>query len=503
MANNFDQKLRKHISKSRKIPLSAIKAGNIDQFLSKLSDIRWRPDYLFKDTNSKKYIAFTIIYDAESPPNNLSQEVEKAMQHCNFDFFFILENEPLLNIFEEECREKGFGLILYKREMPLLVRDAIRPIIPKKTLDHHVGHYPLWVINEIREIKLGNSKFRTALKDFSNGYNRLEKRKALDWQKEEKLVKNTIIEILKSDTRYTSGVDSLQILRRFESPFSDIRDHYFHSFHIFLLGLLILDHDKGEFTEYYKRVFPRYQNFSIEFLWLLTSIFHDVGYPIERLNSLKENIYGVSGLPSERETTNVWDDPTYKENLKQLISLFRFSLSEKKHRTDWPHEIFGTTDDQLEQTFRESFYDSHGVAGCFRFLVDIFSEAKQERSHEKKTFLANHIYPAAISIALHDKRFRDRLLDIDVKKIKLSRFPFAVLLMYLDTLQEDKRDRFLCIEDPELLQGFEYNGKVVAIIDKELAASYRHLGKWKVECRDFINFVGCDGVKFEFPKILL
>ena len=503
MRNNFAQKLRELFSKSRKIPLTAIKYRSINRFLKKLSDIHWRPDYLFEDTQYKKYLAFSIIYDAESFPNILSQEVEKAMRSHTFDFFFILENDSLLDIFEENCRKRGFGLILNKDEVLLLIRDAIKPVIPVKVPGQYVGHYPLWVINEIIKINLGNSKFKTALKDFSKEYFKLKDRNELDWEKEEMLIKNTIAEILNSDTKYISRVNSFEILSRFESFWYDIRDHYFHSFHIFLMGLLILDHYKDEFIRYYRNIFPEYPTLSLEFVWLLTSIFHDVGYPIAKLDNLKGDIYGVSTISPEKEIINVWDDPVYKENLKQLVSLFKFSLSDKKHKIDWPPEVFGSKDDLLDQIFRESFYESHGVAGCFRFLVDIFSEARREEDIEKKIFLINHIYPAALSIALHDGTFRERISKISIKRIKLSKFPFAVLLMYLDSLQEDRRDKFLCIETPELLQGFDYNGKVIASINVSLAESYPRLGKLKTECRDFINFVECDGIKFEYPEVLL
>lgn len=502
MGNAFGQKLKKLLSESRQVPLKTIKNRDIDRFSRKLAKIYWRPHYLFEDTRNKKYLAFSIIYDAESFPTILSQEVEKVKTQCSLDFFFIVEEESLLDIFEENCQQRGLGLVLSKSNSLSLVREAVESVIPVKTRARYAGHYPSWVINAIPELRLGNSKLRTVLKDFSKVYRKLKNNNELDFQKEEGLVKNTIAESLKSDNRYTSGVDSFKLLSRFESFVDYIRDHYFHSFHIFLLGLLILDHYQADFVRYYKSIFPRYKSLSLEFTWLLTSIFHDVGYPIAKLDDLKEDIYGVSGIPGEKEVTDVWGDPVYKENLKQLISLFKFSLSNRGHKIDWPSEVFGTADDQLERVFRESFYDCHGVAGCFRFLVDIFSEARREVDTEKKVFLVNHIYPAALSISLHDRIFRERLTQIGVKKIRLSRFPFAVLLGYLDSLQEDRRDKFLCIETPELLQGFEYNGKVLASINETLAERYPRFGKLKAECTDFMNFVECDGIKFEYPKLL-
>lgn len=498
----FNLKLRKLLSKSREISLSNIRPRDIDDFLRRMPDVHWRPHCLFYETQSKNYLAFTIIYEAESFPNNLSEEIEKAGNKCKLDFFFILENDSLLNIFEESCREKGYGLILIKGKTPLLIRDAIKSVATK-TSDEYVGHYPRWLLDQLTDINIGNSKFKTLLGDFSTEYSKLRAKNKLDWQKEEALVKNTISQILNSDRRYISGVSSFDILRRFEKFLYEIRDHYFHSFHIFLLGLLIINFYKDEFIGFYRNIFPKYRHLLLEYTWLLTSIFHDVGYPITKIDDLREDIFGIRTIHSEKETSNVWDDPIYKENLKQLVSLFKFSLSAGRHKIDWYPEVFGTADTSLEQIFREVFYESHGVAGCFRFLVDIFCEARREENAEKRLFLINHIYPAALSIALHDAGFRERLSKIGIKKIKLSRFPFAALLTYLDSLQEDRRDKYLCMEAPDLVEGFEYNGKVLTKVNESLTESYPRLGKLKAECRNFKQFVECDGIKFEYPKILL
>ena len=502
MDTNLNQKLRKLLSKSREITLDCIKPVDIEHFLKTLPGVHWRPDCLLYETQSRRYLAFTIIYEAESFPNNLSGEIEKAICNCKLDFFFILENDLLLNIFEENCCAKGFGLISNLGKTPLLIRDAIKSVIPK-TSDEYVGHYPQWLLDEIKKVDLGNSKYRTALRDFSTEYLKLKTKNKLDWQKEENLVKNTIAQILSSDRRYTSGTSSFEILNRFERFWFDIRDHYFHSFHVFLLGLLILNHYKNNFMGFYRNTFPRYKHLLLEFTWLLTSIFHDVGYPITKIDDLKEDIFGISTISREREMSNVWDDPIYKENLKQLISLFNYSVTGKKHKADWYPEVFGSTETSLDKIFREIFYDSHGVAGCFRFLVDIFSEARREKDQEKKIFLLNHIYPAALSIALHDIKFREKLPIIGIKKIKLSRFPFAVLLMYLDSLQEDRRDKYLCIEAPDLLGGLEFNGRILMKMDENVARDYPRIGKLKAECRDFKEFVECDGIKFEYPGILI
>ena len=54
------------------------------------------------------------------------------------------------------------------------------------------------------------------IRDFSKGYLRLKSRKDFGWEREERLVKNAIAEIIKSDIRYSSGIDSFEILSRFE-----------------------------------------------------------------------------------------------------------------------------------------------------------------------------------------------------------------------------------------------------------------------------------------------
>ncbi len=503
MNNKNVNKMRKLLSREKNIKLREIVERSFNRFKRRFNEVRWVPSYLLENLKAGKYLAFYEIYDAEYFPDTISNQIEKARGTFDFDFYFILRNELLLDVFEENCKSRGFGLILHCKDEPILVREALIPINNQVKPQTYIGHFPEWLINETVNINIGNAKFTTALKDFSKIYKQKLVHKKLNEINEQKIIRDTILSILNSDERFNLGIDSLELLNKYENIFSEMRDHYFHSFHIFLLGLVIINRYRDDFIAYYKNTFPKYSDFSIEFLWLMTSIFHDIGYTISKMNDYREEIYKISSLTEEKDIIDVWNDDTYKTNLEQVISLFKFSLEYKKRRINWIPDVLGAKDEKLERILRESFYDSHGVASCFKFLVDIFEDARNITDPEQKTFLVNHIYPAALSISLHDKKFRERLSKIGIKQIKLSRFPFAVLLAYLDGIQEDGREKYLCIETPELLQKFEFNGKVIAVVNREMAENYPRIGKIKLECRDFIKFFECDGIRFEYSEVLL
>jgi len=500
---NLDELLRL-IASSRKVPAKSIVEADVGGLMSILpKQVHWKPDIVLKDTGTGKCIAFSLVYGADSVPTVLIEQVEKAKRAHGFEFFFLLEDDGQLDGFAEACSDGGFGLVVRQRGVLRLARDAVPPIKVLELADKHAGHFPQWVLDKVVTVGLGNSRFKTALKDFVFAHRKLIRAGAHDpVRMEEKLVRDFIARLLGSDDRFSKGIGALVMLRRFESSFGVIRDHYFHSCQILLLGLIILDRYREEFMAYFRTVFPKYNGLSLEFAWLLTALFHDVGYPAARLDNYKQEVYGTSKVAPEREVANVWAEPAYEENLRQLTSLLRFAADTKRHRRDWEPDAFPRSESKIELSIREEFYSSHGVAGAFRLMNDIVAEVRTESDDDKRVFWAKHIYVAALSIALHDREFRKTLALNGVRRLKLSRFPFAALLAYLDSIQEDARDVYLCPDKPEFLEGFDYNGRVVARVNEGLASGMERLPKLRIECQDFKASFDCDGLKFEYPAIL-
>lgn len=77
------------------------------------------------------------------------------------------------------------------------------------------------------------------------------------------------------------------------------RDHYSHSVYVFALGLAIYANDKtfrNAFAEFYRYKDATNQTLKFLYLWGITSLFHDVGYPFqlahEQIKNYSEEIWG-------------------------------------------------------------------------------------------------------------------------------------------------------------------------------------------------------------------
>ena len=502
--NQLQDDLHRLMADSRRLRPRDITNADVGEFVKSLGpEVFWRPDVVLQDRKSGQHMAFSVIYEADAVPVAMVEQVEKVRSARSFEFFFVLEDDRLLGDFSEECSLRGYGLVVRSGKLLRLARDAMPPLESPVRHVRTTGPLPKWLLVAAAGVELGNSRFQTVIGDFARVYARFRREDAANVQREERLVHDFIARLLASDGRFTLGIDPLVVLRRFESSFGVIRDHYFHSCQILLLGLVILARYRVEFTKYFRTVFPRYEDLSLEFAWLLTAIFHDVGYPVSRMDSFKHEVYGTTMVAPEREVANVWADPAYVDNLRQLASLLRYAIDPENHRRDWEPDAFPRNDSELEHAIRDSFHSSHGVAGAFILMNDIVAEARTEKNDEKRVFWAKHVYTAALAIALHDRGFRGALAACGVKRMKLSRFPFAVLLSYLDSIQEDARDVYLCPERPEFLEGFDFNGKVLARVNSALAKEMERLPKLRVECQDFGSFFDCDGLRFVYPPILI
>lgn len=87
-----------------------------------------------------------------------------------------------------------------------------------------------------------------------------------------------------------------------------------------------------------------------------------------------------------------------------------------------------------------------------------------------------------------------------ITKIRTSRFPFASLLMFIDSIQEDRRGK---AQDPDILTGLFVNGHTVrAAMDLDLLTPEKRREKQR-EVRDVKDFLTEDLLQFEYPGGLL
>ncbi len=301
----------------------------------------------------------------------------------------------------------------------------------------------------------------------------------------------------------TFPTGSLDLLSFFErsGPEGRSRDHYFHTFNNFLLGCFVIDHCYEEFKKFHQSCFPGTREWSTEYAWLLAVLFHDIGYPIQKREQTSEMIYGVATVGDEyavAERKVAWESPSYRISRSQLVSLYDH-LTQKKINSAWNPDPFPVGDHPLDKAFEYCFLrEGHGVASCMRMLADFFKLPRG--STKQRQFLAQHIFLSGLSIPFHEWRVRKALRDRGIAKIMTSRFPFASLLMFIDSIQEDRRGK---AQVPDILTGFAINGSTVKAQMNLSGLSDERRREKKREAADVKAFLDEDALRFEYPPGLL
>lgn len=470
-----------------------------DYFLdARFNSIPWLPMYSRKVAT--KVWAIELIRGDRIPDTAVKSMVNMmAIDQQVQPAFFVPEDEPYEYLFPM-CRENGIALIAkVSDEYEILVF----PSRSRSTPEEYVVRIPDWVIDHLSHLVNLEPALRSAILAFSRRYKALLASGRANEENQETLLRKTFIALLSSDQRFAGEYAPLNLLRFFEqsSPEYRGRDHYFHTFNNFLLGCIVIDQCYAIFEQFRKTCFPKTRNWSIEYAWLLTVLFHDVGYPIQRHSHTSEMIYGVPVLGEESaiaERKQAWESPPYRISRAQLVSLHDH-LSQKKIKSDWSPDPFPVQKHPLDKAFERSFLkEGHGVASCMRMLADFFHVSPSSPS--QRQFLARHVFLAGLSIPFHDWRVRRCLREEEIFQIRTGRFPFATLLMFIDSIQEDRRGK---TQSPDILTGISVNGSTITAEMNLPLLSQDKLREKKREAKDVKDFLEEDLLRFEYPAGLL
>lgn len=195
------------------------------------------------------------------------------------------------------------------------------------------------------------------------------------------------------------------------------RDHFIHSFNVFLLGYYIINE--------LKRVKPDFSLKSNDYnlTWMLASTFHDVAYAIQKMelwfNEMLEKFLGAN--------------PNFSFNITQVMPLIYVDFMRLISR--WHARSQMETDSGRTLTIADwSFYNEissklvekdHGVLGGL-MLAHLLAVREGFARKRKWDFLYNHL-PACHAITVH------HLKSIPIELIK---HPIAFVLTLCDELQD-------------------------------------------------------------------
>lgn len=417
----------------------------IDKHPRLFSRYEWRPRCVFYESKIKIYIAVDIIFNQQFSKKIYINEAARVLrEHTNVRICLFSPSGSEYKKLKLFCKKCGFGLKIYSNESINTVypfkSEKVEKVVRKKVKKE--GWFPQIILNESKKI--------TKLK-FKNQLVHLAKKLGKTTNKEKQLtfVRNSINKMLKTHPSFLGDDIPFMRLSMLENllNFSDLKckDHVFHSARVFLIGCIIIDKFYDKFVGYYKDILGT-KKISIEYMWLLTSIFHDIGrikqegYLFLLSDPAKDNPQLKEQIEAERSKDLQKEE--YKNSLGNTIALIRQSSRKKRYR-DKPFVGFalGGIDENIATIFREHYIKSksHGVGGCFELSTDLLGKAKAS-NFKNNAFFLYHIFPAAVAIALHDWKIWKELAGVKVFPIDICNFPLAALLIYIDTWDDYKRE---------------------------------------------------------------
>jgi hypothetical protein len=369
-----------------------------------------------------------------------------------------------------------------------------------------------------------NAEFRTALAGFSARHaelrNAVDEAGAAAQERETGLLTETFEDLVRSDGRFIGTHDALDVLRVLESWWQQTgrakREHYFHSFHNFLLGCVAIDGLHEDFNLWFSEAFPP-SGIPLEYVWLLTALFHDVGYVIQKGPDVDAVLFGMdkrvdfgtgrsSDVIPEYESskrTEFWNSLEYRWHRRQVVSMFDH-LTTAVITSDWAPNAFLSEDvpeSAFDRAMEESFMSphSHGAASALVLLRAISKMYASNLAAAARIVVQKSMHVAAVSIPLHDWYFRESLSRNGISALSSRRFPLACLLAYIDSIQEDRRE-FNGVFAPDVLEALEVSEDrtLVARIAADRIPTDT-LAVKQTEARGLMEYVVQDGLKFRYP----
>ncbi len=228
---------------------------------------------------------------------------------------------------------------------------------------------------------------------------------------------------------YEKREGALQVLENY-------RDHFIHAFHVFCLGHILFC--KWNKSNAYPCRFVSggscYGDDDAK-LWFVTSIWHDLGYPAEKFESLVHDFFQVTvgrKIESQFDWSSILLAPGFIDSIEKLDRLFR-----KKHEAseiDFRRWL-------IKRLFEKH---DHGVLSALMLLSKVNDQNKLDEDIALE---------AALAIALHN--FRNSKVEstesaddddqkgMDLRVLAVGKLQLAFLLSYCDDAQEWGRNVLL------------------------------------------------------------
>ena len=411
-----------------------------------LEESRWSPVFCMAIPNDTRVIAVDTIPSASIPRTIYSQEVCSLIsQHPELRVIVCVMDNVLASFPDTValCHEMGCGLQTLIPEVglkTLLTTDLDK--MGTSAADIEPGWFPRHILD--RAQNLSNLSFHRKINRFCQNIAAYGDDEAAVTA----AVKATIDQLLQDYPRCHPDVGSFMKLDHFETIFRQAipnsTEHVLHSFRVFLIGCAIIDRFYDKFQRAHERLcVGNVRGLCVEYCWLLTAIFHDIGRRKESTPKLVEtDLEDDDMVVSIRGKETRWLREDYKGARRILASLGAFVASDPTDNQDW--DAAALTDDKDEELSSEltMLYDemsSHAVISAFDMLASIVKEARAVNERKNRPFVVTHATPAALAILLHDWRIWEHARKWRLYPVDCGILPMAALLIFVDTWDDFKR----------------------------------------------------------------
>jgi hypothetical protein len=352
----------------------------------------------------------------------------------------------------DQCIESGFGLAFEnKNDCVLVFPFKYSPPARCATEEEEVGHIPSWLRAELVKSKSFSKHLERALLAFQKKYTKASSGKKINYQKECDLLLDFAKKVAKGNPRLHFPFGQLDLLREWELRRANprARDHFFHTFNNFFLGLYVLSHiakDGVEASEVDGFIAKKGRSGKLatwEALWCLTCLFHDPGYVAEKYWGTFRFSFGLTEdealdedqIPesAKKHIKNAWDTE-FAQARSDLVSLYERT---QKWKPPSRKKAKSSFDSAMEEAYFDGRTSSHSLVSGLK-LIKYCSPTKIPSSHNADEAVTASAV-AALSMMFHDPRCRELLMESGIAPISFEKLPYASLLMFVDSIQDDRR----------------------------------------------------------------
>ncbi len=412
-----------------------------------LKETKWRPQFVLVSTEEERVLAFDVLLSGIIPSYQYSVAKELLNQRSDFRIVVVTLEESLDDNPEtrEFCEKNGIGLKIIEPERGLktIHRIDIDPEAVEVELPVEDGWFPSSILNQARG--LNNLIFSDVIDQF------IDKVISLGNNEEatKDLVFETLAKLVNNHSSFSDNLHQFMQLARIEEMLKSIlpetSDHVLHSFRVFLAGCSIVNEFYEQFVNAQKPFcIGSDDEICVEYMWLLTAIFHDIGRSKESTKETVEKLQDElqdDGIEIPMVTNETFWTRQYNMDAKRILGSLASFIRNAEEGDHWDAGAISSSDSEEITRNWIGLYGSykHGIVSAFDFLGRIIRNAYAADEQRNRPFILTHAAPAALSILLHDWKTWPKMKKMGLVPVNASMLPMAALLIYIDTWDNYKR----------------------------------------------------------------